>query len=89
MRIQLYVIGCKNRDQLKVWLDSNGISTGIHYPIPIHLLDAYKDLNYKKEDFKITERCVIKILSLSMFPELKKEEIDYVVKMIRKFTYKL
>lgn len=45
-----YVIRCENMYKLKVWLDSNGISTAIHYPIPVHLQEAYKHLNCKKGD---------------------------------------
>ena len=71
----LYVIRCKNRDELRQYLKSKGISTGIHYPIPIHLQEAYKYLGYRSGDFPITEKYADEILSLPMFPELTKEEI--------------
>ena len=78
----LYVMRCKNRDDLQHYLSSKGISTGIHYPIPVHLQMAYKHLEYKQGDFPITEKYSKEILSLPMFPELTDEEIEAVVGLI-------
>ena len=82
----LYVIRCKNRDELQQYLSSKGVSTGIHYPIPVHLQKAYKHLEYKQGDFPITEKYSKEILSLPMFPELLEDEIKYVVNCIKKFN---
>ncbi|MBS3097299.1 DegT/DnrJ/EryC1/StrS family aminotransferase [Candidatus Woesearchaeota archaeon] len=79
----LYVIRAKNRDKLKEHLKSQGINTVIHYPIPLHLQEAYKKLSHKKGDFPITEKCSDEILSLPMFPELKEEEIRFIVDKIK------
>ena len=79
----LYVIRSKNRGKLQQYLKSKGVSTGIHYPTPIHLQKAYKYLKYKKGDFPITERYSQEILSLPMFPELKGEEIQRVCEIIK------
>lgn len=79
----LYVIRTKRRDEMQKYLKSKGISTGIHYPIPLHLQPAYKYLNYKKGDFPITESCTDEILSLPMFAELKEDEIRYVCDKIK------
>ena len=79
----LYVIRCKNRNELQNYLSSKGVSTGIHYPIPVHLQKAYKHLEYKEGDFPITEKYAKEILSLPMFPELTDEEIEVVVGLIR------
>lgn len=81
----LYVIRIKNRDRLRDYLKSKGISTIIHYPIPIHLQKAYFDLGYKEGSFLLTESYSKEILSLPMFPELNKEEIDFIVKCIKEF----
>ncbi|MBA7682836.1 dTDP-3-amino-3,4,6-trideoxy-alpha-D-glucose transaminase [subsurface metagenome] len=81
----LYVIKTKERDRLKEWLANKGISTGIHYPIPIHLQRAYKDLGYKKGDFPVAETCAKEILSLPMFPELTGEQIEYISESIKSF----
>ena len=85
----LYVVRVKNRDKLREFLASRGIATGIHYPIPIHLQQAYKDLGYKKGDFPVTEKYAKEILSLPMFPELKESEIKYIVDSIRDFLGKV
>ena len=81
----LYVIRTKKRDQLKEFLTKKGISVGIHYPLPIHLQPAYKDLGYKKGDFPVTEKYANEILSLPMYPELKDEQIRFIVKQIKTF----
>ena len=81
----LYVIRCKNRDDLQRWLGSKGISTGIHYPIPAHLQKAYEYLKIGKGTFPITEGYANQILSLPMFPELSRDEIAYICEEIEQF----
>jgi len=66
----LYVVRIKNREKVMDELKSAGISTGIHYPIPLHLQKAYKPLNYAQGDFPIAETASAEILSLPMFPTL-------------------
>lgn len=79
----LYIIRTTKRDQLADYLNKNGISTGLHYPIPIHLQEAYKTLGYSKGDFPVAEKMASEILSLPMFPELKESEIEYITKHIK------
>lgn len=79
----LYVIRCKDRDELQQYLSSKGVSTGIHYPIPVHLQKAYEHLEYKHGNFPITEKFSKEILSLPMFPELTENEIEVVVGLIK------
>ena len=81
----LYVIRVEKRDKLQSYLDESGISTGIHYPFPLHLTGAYKHLGYNRGDFPVAEKVSKEILSLPMYPELHEEQIDYVCEMIRKF----
>lgn len=81
----LYVIRSKKRNELMKYLLSKGISIVMHYPIPIHLQPAYKNLGYKKGDFPIAEMLSEEILSLPMFPEIKEEEIKYVCREIENF----
>ena len=81
----LYIVRAKKRDNLQDFLQEKGVSTGIHYPIPIHLLPAYKELGGKKGDFPLTERFADEILSLPMFPEITKEQIAYTVRCIEEF----
>lgn len=81
----LYVIRTNNRAELQKHLTNHKISTGIHYPVPIHMQEAYADLGYKKGDFPVTERYASEILSLPMYPELPTESIDYVVETLAEF----
>ena len=79
----LFVIKCKYRDKLKKYLKKNNIQTMIHYPIPPHKQAAFKELN--KKTYKVTEKIYKEILSLPIFPTLKKSEIMHVVKTINNF----
>lgn len=81
----LYVVRVRQREKLARFLAEKGISTQMHYPIPIHLQPAYKDLGYKKGDFPVTEKLAEEILSLPMFPELKTREINYICQTIKSF----
>lgn len=77
----LYVIRIGDRDGLQKHLKDNGIATGIHYPIPCHLQPAVKRV-MRGPRLEKTEKIVREILSLPMFPELKKEEITHVCENI-------
>tara|TARA_B100001996_G_scaffold339126_1_gene291947 strand:+ start:312 stop:1436 length:1125 start_codon:yes stop_codon:yes gene_type:complete len=79
----LFVIKCKSRNKLRNFLKLNKIETMIHYPIPPHKQNAFKELNKKK--FHTTEKIYKEILSLPIFPTLKKSEIFQVVKTINNF----
>lgn len=71
----LYAIRVADRDRLIAALTEKEIFCGIHYPIPVHLLDAYKSLNLGKGSFPVAEKCASEFVSLPMFPELTKEQI--------------
>jgi len=81
----LYVIRTADRDALRDYLMSRGISVGMHYPIPIHLQPAYCHLGYQNGSFPITEKHAGEILSLPMCPELVEESLEYVVETIKRF----
>lgn len=78
----IYAIRIKQRDRLLAHLGEKGISCGIHYPVPIHLQDAYRFLGLEAGSFPVAERCAIELLSLPMFPELTTEQIAYVADTI-------
>jgi dTDP-4-amino-4,6-dideoxygalactose transaminase len=59
-------------------MSKKGIATGVHYPVPIHLQNAYGFLRYGKGDFPVVEQNAGRILSLPMFPELTEEQIRYI-----------
>lgn len=75
----------KKRDELRAYLKKNGIETGIHYPIPIHLQSPYRKLGFKEGDFPVAEMKAKRIVSLPMFPELTVDEIKYISKKIEDF----
>ncbi|MEW6382158.1 MAG: DegT/DnrJ/EryC1/StrS family aminotransferase [bacterium] len=81
----LYVVRVKERDALMKYLTDHGISTGLHYPVPLHLQKAYAHLGYRRGDFPMAEKMAGEILSLPMYPELTKEQINYVVNQIKNF----
>ncbi len=80
----LYVIRVKSREQLQQKLAEAGVSTGLHYPVPLHLQKAYEPLGYKKGDFPISEQAAEEILSLPMFPGITSDQISRVVNAIMK-----
>ena len=81
-------IKSEKRDELQKYLNEKGISTGLHYPIPLHLQKCFDYLGYKKGDFPVTERLAETGLSLPMFPELSDNHIEYVTNNIRDFFKK-
>jgi dTDP-4-amino-4,6-dideoxygalactose transaminase len=82
----LYVIRTSDRDGMMNHLKSAGIGTGIHYPIPLHLQNAYTWLKYAPGDFPVAERVAAEIVSLPMFPQLTAEQQSRVVEAIHAFT---
>jgi dTDP-4-amino-4,6-dideoxygalactose transaminase len=66
-------------------LNNANIGTGIHYPVPLHLQNAYKSLGLKQGDFPVTEAVTPEILSLPMFPNLTAEQQARVVDEVMKF----
>jgi dTDP-4-amino-4,6-dideoxygalactose transaminase len=81
----LYVVRVPRRDELQKYLEQKGISTGLHYPIPLHRQKAFEGLGHKEGDFPVAERLAKEILSLPMYPELADEQIEYVSTSIREF----
>lgn len=82
----LYVVRVRDREALQAYLADAGIGTGIHYPIPLHLQKAYQHLGYKKGDFPVTERIASEIVSLPMFPQLRADQLDLVVRKVLEFV---
>ncbi len=83
----LYVIRVPDgkRDALRSHLADNGIATGVHYPIALPNLQAYSYLGHREEDFPVATRLSKEILSLPMFPELTRSQVEYVAENIRRF----
>jgi dTDP-4-amino-4,6-dideoxygalactose transaminase len=73
------------RDELREHLHANGISTGIHYPIPVHLQPGFNNLGYQEGDLPETERVCREVLSVPMYPELATETVTQIAASVRQF----
>lgn len=82
----IFGIRCKRRKELEEFLNSKGIGTNKHYPIPMHLQECYKDLGFKKGDFPIAEEISETELSIPMYYGMTDEEIQYVINSINMFN---
>ncbi len=81
----LYVVRHPRRDELKKYLEANGVGCALHYPLPLHLQKCYADLGYKAGDFPVAEKAARECLSLPIFPELTEAQIQRVVEVIKGF----
>lgn len=81
----LYIIKTEKRDELQAHLTEKGIGTAIHYPTPLPFMEAYSYLGHTEEEFPVCRKNQDEILSLPMYPELTKEQMDYVVETIDQF----
>ncbi len=82
----LYVVQVRKRDELRGYLSKAQVGTGIHYPIPLHLQKAYKDLGYTPGSFPVTEKAASEILSLPMYPQLGHEDQRHVAAQVCEFV---
>lgn len=74
----LYPIQVENRETIRKILESDGIQCGVHYPIPVHLQTAYAGLGLPKGSFPVAEALSNKVLSLPLYPELTRNEVDFI-----------
>ena len=81
----IYAIRTSQRASSQEFLQNQGVHTGIHYPIPVHLLEAYRDLGYKQGSFPHSEKAANEVLSLPMYAELTDEAIRQVCGEIMNF----
>lgn len=84
----LYIVQSENRDELVDFLQKNGISVGVYYPVPLHLQTAYKNLGYHTGDLPVSEYLSHRTFAIPLYPELTEEEQDYVIKKIKEFEKK-
>ena len=82
----LYVVRVQDRTGLQKQLAEAKIDTGIHYPVPLHLQQAYKHFGYKQGDFPVTEHVSSEILSLPMYPQIEAEQQRTVVQKTAEFV---
>jgi dTDP-4-amino-4,6-dideoxygalactose transaminase len=82
----IYAVRTPDRAKWQEALNAKGVQTGIHYPIPVHLLPAYADLGYKAGQFPHSEKAADEVLSLPMFPELTADQTDAVARAVKEIA---
>jgi dTDP-4-amino-4,6-dideoxygalactose transaminase len=82
----VYVVQTPQRDEVQAYLREQGIGTGIHYPIPIHLQPFYAQDGFRRGQYPVTERLCGEILSLPMFPEMTAEQVRHVATQVTEFS---
>jgi dTDP-4-amino-4,6-dideoxygalactose transaminase len=80
-----YVVRHPARDRLREHLQAHGVGTGLHYPLPLHLQKCFADLRHRLGDFPVAERAANECLSLPIYPELTRDQIDHVAGAIQSF----
>jgi dTDP-4-amino-4,6-dideoxygalactose transaminase len=78
----IYAVRARRREDLRSALAAEGIATGVHYPVPLHLQPAFESFNLKAGAFPVTETLASEVLSLPMFPELEAHEIEWVAAIV-------
>jgi len=78
----VYAIRLRERDEVIRQLERKGIGCGVHYPIPVHLQQAYASLGHQRGAFPVSEQIAHEFLSLPMFPELTERQIDFVIETV-------
>ena len=81
----VYAVRTDDRPTLQAHLQAAGVSTGLHYPIPVHLQPAHRDLGYQNGQFPESERAANQVLSLPMYPELTDAQVDCVAAAVTAF----
>jgi dTDP-4-amino-4,6-dideoxygalactose transaminase len=81
----LFVVETDRRDELRAYLEREGVETGIHYPVPLHLQPALAQLGHRAGDFPNAERLAATSLSLPMYPQLPLEDVAHVGGLVRTF----
>ena len=80
-----YTLRVERRDELQARLQREGIGTAVYYPIPLHLQKCFSHLGYKLGQLPEAERAAGEVLSLPIYPELARPQLDYVIDAIRGF----
>ena len=82
---QLYLVTASRRDELVKFLVGRGVEAKVHYPIPIHLQNAARNLGYKRGDFPVCERQAQEVVTLPAHQHITEEQIEYTISIIREF----
>ena len=79
----VFAVRLEQRDRWRARLTEMGIQTGVHYPVPLHLQPAYRDLGYGVGDFPVSEAVSREVLSLPFFPEMTDQQVEEVAGVLR------
>lgn len=82
----MFVVQSENRDELVDKLKEKGISTGVYYPVPMHMQKVYKNLGYKKGDMPNAEYLSHRTFAIPVYPELSREEQSYIIEVIQEYS---
>lgn len=82
----IFAVYTKNRDKLRSYLEENGVNCQIHYPVPMHLHQAYRDLGYREGDFPVAERNAREELSLPMYYGMTEAQITHVIAVLNRYA---
>jgi dTDP-4-amino-4,6-dideoxygalactose transaminase len=80
-----YTVRVARRDELQAHLKAKGIGNAIYYPVPLHLQNCFSHLGYRRGQFPEAERAATEVISLPVYPELTRDQLDYVIDTIRGF----
>lgn len=80
----IYAVRVKNRDNVLESLKENQVHAAVHYPVPLHLQEVYKNLGYRNGDFPVAEAISKEVLCLPIFPHITKRQIEFVVETLKK-----
>jgi dTDP-4-amino-4,6-dideoxygalactose transaminase len=83
----VYAVRTRDRDGTMKALAEQGVQTGIHYPVPVHLQPAYEDAAFRRGDFQHAERAAEEVMSLPMFPEMTEEQLQLVSTALRRLAH--
>lgn len=81
----MYIVQSEERGKFVKYLDSQGIATGVYYPVPLHLQKAYKNLGYKQGDMPNAEYLSARTFAIPIYPELTQEQLRYIIQKIKRF----
>lgn len=85
--LYIFSIFLKDRDSFADYLKKNGVSSGVYYPVPLHLQKSFSYLGYKKGDFPQAEKYATETLAIPLYPELEEAEIDYICQLINNYKF--